>query len=64
MRACVYFNQTEEILLTVGSLKFLDKITYLGRSVSSTKNDIDMQLSKALRAIERLWIIWKVDLFA
>ena len=36
--------------------------TYLGSSVSSTKKDIDIWLTKAWTAIDRLWIIWKSDL--
>ena len=40
----------------------MDKFTYLGSSVSSTKIDIDTQLTKALTAINRLLIIWKSDL--
>ena len=39
-----------------------DKFTYLGSSVSSTKKDIDMQLTKAWTAIDRLSIIWRSDL--
>ena len=30
-----------------GSLKLVDKITYLGSNVSSTENDINTQLTKA-----------------
>ena len=44
------------------SLKLVDKFTYLGISVSSTKKDIDMQLTKAWTAIDKLSIIWKSDL--
>ena len=39
-----------------------DKFTYLGSSVSSTKKDIDMRLTKAWTAIDKLSIIWKSDL--
>ena len=42
--------------------KLLDKYAYLGSSVSSTKKDIDTQLTKAWTAINRLSIIWKSDL--
>ena len=44
------------------SLRLVDKFTYLGRSVSSTENDIDTRLTKAWTAIDRLSIIWKSDL--
>ncbi len=40
----------------------LYKVTYLGRNFSSTENDIDIRLMKALTAIDRLSIIWKSDL--
>ena len=44
-------------------LSFLDtKFTYLGSRVSSTEKDIDMWLTKAGTAIDRLSIIWKSDL--
>ena len=57
------FNQTGDISTLVGSsLKLVDKFTYLGSSVSSTKKDIDMRLTKAWTAINRLSIIWKSDL--
>ena len=44
------------------SLKLVDKFTYLGSSVSSTKKGIDTQLTKAWTAIDRLSIIWKSNL--
>ena len=44
------------------SLKLVEKFTYLGSSVSSTKKDIDTRLTKAWTAIDRLSIIWKSDL--
>ena len=43
-------------------LKLVDKFTYLGSSVASTKKDIDTRLTKAWTAINRLSIIWKSDL--
>ena len=43
-------------------MKLVDKFTYLGSSVSSTEKDIDMRLTKAWTAIDRLSIIWKSDL--
>ena len=57
------FNQTGEIsTLDRSSLKLVDKFTYLGSSVSSTKKDIDIWLTKAWTAIDKLSIIWKSDL--
>ena len=43
-------------------LKLVDKFTYLGSSVESTKKDIETRLAKAWAAINRLSIIWKSDL--
>ena len=43
-------------------LKLVDKLTYLGSSVESTKKDIETRLMKAWTAINRLSIIWKSDL--
>ena len=48
--------------LSVRCFSILDKFTYLGRSISSTEKDIDMRLTKAWMAIDRLSIIWKSDL--
>ena len=57
------FNQKGDISTLDGtSLKLVDKFTYLGRSVSSTKKNIDTWLTKAWTAIDRLSIIWKSDL--
>ena len=57
------YNQTGDISTLDGTpLKLVDKFTYLGSSVSSTEKDIDMQLTKAWTAINRLSIIWKSDL--
>ena len=44
------------------SLKLVDKFTYLGSSVSSTRTDIETRLTKAWTAIDRLSVIWKSDL--
>ena len=42
------FNQSGDIsTLKCGPLKLLDKFTYLGSSVSSTENYINMRLAKA-----------------
>ena len=57
------YNQTGDISTLDGTpLKLVDKFTYLGSSVSSTEKDIDMRLTKAWTAINRLSIIWKSDL--
>ena len=57
------FNQRANISeLKGGPVKLVDKYTYLGSSVSSTENCINMQLAKALTAIDWLSIIWKSDL--
>ena len=61
----MFFNQTGGISTPNGSsLKLVDKFTYLGSSVSSTKTDINTQLAKAWRALDRLSVIWKSDLTA
>ena len=57
------FNQAGDISTLDGtSLKLVDKFTYLGSSVSSTEKDINMRLTKAWTAIDKLSIIWKSDL--
>ena len=57
------YNQTGNIATLDGaSLKLVDKFTYLGSSVSSTEKDINTRLTKAWMAIDRLSIIWKMDL--
>ena len=57
------FNQRGDIsTLNSSSLKLVDNITYLGSSVSSTKKDINTQLAKVWTAIDRLSVIWKLDL--
>ena len=56
-------NQTGDIsTLNGSSLKLEDKITYLGSSVSSTETDINMRLTKAWTANDRLSDIRKSDL--
>ena len=57
------FNQRGDISTqNDSSLKLVEKFTYLGSSVSSTKIDINTQLAKAWTAINRLLDIWKLDL--
>ena len=55
---CFNQNQIRDITtLTGGSLKLVDKFTYLGSSVSSTENDINTLLAKAWTVIDRLLVI-------
>ena len=57
------FNQRGDIsTLNGGPLKLGYKFTYLGSSISSTENNINMRLAKAWTAIDRLSVIWKSDL--
>ena len=57
------FNQAGNISTLEGtSLKLVDKFTYLGSSVPSTKKDLDTLQMKAWTANDRLSIIWKSDL--
>ena len=57
------YNQTGDISTLDGtSLKLVDKLTYLGSSVSSTEKDIDTRLTKAWTAIDSLSIKWKSDM--
>ena len=63
MEAYMCFNQSGDICTLNGSsLKLVDKFTYLGSSISSTKTDIIMRLAKAWTVINRLSVIWKSDL--
>ena len=57
---CMYFNQRGDISkLKDGTLKLVDKFTYLGSSISSTEKDIKTWLAKAWTATDRLSVIWK-----
>ena len=59
----MWFNQKGDTsTVNGGSLKLVDKFSYLGKSVSSIENDISTQLAKAWKAIDRLLVIWKSDL--
>ena len=61
-RQNIWFNQTGDISRLNGStLKFGDKFTYLGSSVSSTEIDINTRLAKAWTANDRLSVTWKSD---
>ena len=42
--------------------KLVDKFTYLGSSISSSKTDINTRLAKAETAFDRVLVIWKSDL--
>ena len=56
------FNQTGDISIQNScSLKLVDKLTYLGSSVSTTETDIDTRLVKAWTTNNRLSLIWKSD---
>ena len=60
---CFNRNQKGDIsTLKSGSLKLVEKFTYLGNSISSTGNDINTRLAKAWTAIDRLSVIWRSDL--
>ena len=57
------YNQTGDIsTIDRTPFKLVDKFTYLGGSIASTKKDIDTRLTKTWTAINRLSIIWKSDL--
>ena len=57
------FNQTGDISsVNSSSLNLVDKLTYLGSSVSSTETDINTRLVKAWTAIGRLSVIWKSNM--
>ena len=57
------YNQTDDITTLDGTpLKLVDKFTYFGSSVSSTKNDNVTLLTMAWKANDRLSIIWISDL--
>ena len=57
------FNKRDDIsTLKGGPLKLVDKFTYLGGSLSSTKKDINTWLAKAWTTINKLSVIWKSDL--
>ena len=55
------FNPAGDISTLEGtSLKLVDKFTYLGSSVSWTEKDINMRLTKAWTAIDKLSIIMEI----
>ena len=59
----MWFNQRDDTsTLNGGSLKLVDKFTYIKNSVSYTGNNINMRLAKTRTAIGWLSVIWKSDL--
>ena len=59
----ICYNQTGDISTLDGTpLKLVDRFTFLGSSVASTEKNIHTRLTKAWTAINRLSIIWKLDL--
>ena len=57
------FKQKRAIsILRVKPLRLVDKFTHLGSSISSTERSVNICLSKAWSAIDRLSIIWKSHL--
>ena len=57
-----YMSFNNISILNGGSLKLVDKFSYLGSSVLSTKNDLNTRLAKARTVIDMLSVIWKSDL--
>ena len=58
---CVLNEKRDISTLIGGFLELVDKFTYLGSSVSSTENEINVRLVKAWTAIDKISIIWKSD---
>ena len=57
------FNQTGDIsTLNSSFLNLVDKFSYLRSSISSTETDINTRLVKGWSAIDKLSVIWKLDL--
>ena len=59
---CALIKRGDISTLNGRFLKQWGKFTYLGSSVSSTKTEINTQLTKVWTAIDRLSVIWKSDL--
>ena len=59
----LYINADKKkyIILNGGSLKSVDKFTYVGSSVPFTESDISMRLAKTWAAIDWLLFIWNSD---
>ena len=59
----IIFNQDGAISLLNGKpLKLVDKFIYLGSNISSAESNVNIHISKAWTAIDRLMNIWKSDL--
>ena len=56
----ICYKTNQPINLNGGSLKLVDKFTYLGSSISSTESDVSIHIAKVW--IDRLSILWKFDL--
>ena len=55
-------DKTEYITaLNSGSLKLVDKFTYIRSRVSSMENDVNARLAKAWTAIDKSLVVWKSD---
>ena len=44
-------------------MKVVDQFTYVGSNISSTERNVNNRIGKAWIATDKLWIIWKYDLF-
>ena len=59
----ICFKQKRVVATLSGKpLKLVDQLTYLGPSISSIENYVNIRLAKMWNAIDRLSIIWKLDL--
>ena len=60
---CCIFLKLKSILFNNNRvIHYVDKFSYVGNSVSSTEKDVNTWLTKAWTAIDRLSVIWKLDL--
>ena len=57
------FKQMASFTQNAGTLKLVDKITYLSSIITSTESEVNKQLVKVETDIDTLSIIWKSDLF-
>ena len=57
----MYFKPISISTLNDKTLKLIDLFTYYDRNVSSTENDKNIPLAKAISGIYRLSIVWKSD---
>ena len=56
------FNWGAIFTLNIGPLKLVEKLTYFGSSVSSTKCEVNIRVAKAWTAFDRKSFMWKTDL--